>query len=110
MAFFTLSPLTIRVAAELLAALGMRQTHYPGIGGFLLGQLAVHSSIVSRGIGSALVIRAAQIARDESQVVGGAFLAVDPQEESLVPWYERLGFVRLSPGRRRMVLPFHRVP
>ena len=42
--------------------------------------------------------------------VGGAFLAVDPQEESLVPWYERLGFIRLSADRRRMVLPFHRIP
>ena len=110
LAYFTLSPVTVRVVPALLAALGLTQVSYPGLGGFLLGQLGVHTSISRRGVGKSLVMSAAQIARTESQVVGGSFVAVDPQDEDLVNWYADLGFERLAPERRRMVLPFSRVP
>jgi GNAT superfamily N-acetyltransferase len=109
-AYFTLSPITVPIASGLLEKLGLTQISYQRIGGYLLGQLGVHENIAGKGIGSALVMRAAEIARNESKVVGGAFLAVDPQDEELIAWYEKLGFVRLSADKRRMILPFQRVP
>ena len=109
-AYFTLSPLTIRVEPTLLASLGTAAVPYPTIGGFLLGRLGVATRIQGRGVGEALVMRAAQIAKREASYVGGVFLAVDPKDERLVRWYARLGFVSLGGGKRRMVLPLSAVP
>lgn len=107
-AFFTMSPVTVRVEGTLLSALGIGTVPYPSLGGFLLGRLGVHSAFQRAGIGAALVMRAAQIAKR-------AFLAVDPKGddaltgERLVAWYAALGFVRLG-GGSRMILPFSAVP
>lgn len=115
-AFFTMSPVTVRVEGTLLSALGIGTVPYPSLGGFLLGRLGVHSAFQRVGIGAALVMRAAQIAKSEAVVVGGAFLAVDPKGddaltgERLAAWYAALGFVRLGGGTRRMLLPFSAVP
>lgn len=108
--YFTLSPITVRVETSLLAALGLGDAPYAAIGGFLLGRLGVDSSLQRRGIGEALVMRAAQIAKREAELVGGAFLAVDPKTDELVTWYARLDFVRLGTRTRQMVLSFGRVP
>ncbi|MGH7711131.1 MAG: GNAT family N-acetyltransferase [Gemmatimonadaceae bacterium] len=115
-AYFTMSPVTVRVEGELLTTLGIGSVPYPSLGGFLLGRLGVHSALQGAGIGAALVMRAAQIAKSEAEVVGGAFLAVDPKTvdaskgERLVQWYADLGFVQLGERTRRMILPFSAVP
>jgi GNAT superfamily N-acetyltransferase len=109
-AFFTLSPITVRVDPSLLARLGMGDVPYPAIGGFLLGRLGVDSHLQGRGIGEALVMRAAQIAKHEARFVGGVFLAVDPKDDRLVQWYARQSFVALSSKTRRMILPLQAVP
>jgi GNAT superfamily N-acetyltransferase len=108
--YFTLSPVTVRVETALLSKLGIGAVPYPQIGGYLLGRLGVQTTFQNRSVGRALVMRAAQIAKDEAEVVGGAFLAVDPKTESLVQWYTALDFVRLSEKTRRMVLPFTAIP
>ena len=110
LAYFTLSPLTVRVEPALLAHLGIDTVPYPAISGFLLGRLGVHKRLQHRGIGEALVTRAAQLAKMEAEVVGGVFLAVDPKTEQLVSWYSRQDFVTLSGKTRRMVLPLRAVP
>jgi len=109
-AFFTLSPITVRVDPSLLARLGVGDVPYPAIGGFLLGRLGVATHLQGRGIGEALVMRAAQIAKREARFVGGVFLAVDPKDDRLVQWYVRQSFVALSSKSRRMVLPLQAVP
>jgi GNAT superfamily N-acetyltransferase len=109
-AYFTLSPLTVRVEPALVATLGLGAAPYPAIGGFLLGRLGVASALQRRGMGRSLVMRAAQIAKREAAVVGGAFLAVDPKTDTLVRWYAGQEFVRLAEKTRRMVIPLRAVP
>ncbi len=109
-AYFTLSPVTVRVESTLLTALDIGAAPYPVIGGFLLGRLGVTTSLQRRGIGEALVLRAAQIAKAEAAVVGGAFLAVDPKSDALQRCYTTQDFVALGAKSRRMLLPFHAVP
>jgi GNAT superfamily N-acetyltransferase len=108
-AFFTLSPIAVRIEPALLVHLQASEILYPAIGGFLLGRLGVDQRVQRNGIGEALVMRAAQIAKREATFVGGAFLAVDPKTDRLANWYASQDFVRLS-GSRRMVLPFDAVP
>jgi GNAT superfamily N-acetyltransferase len=78
-AYFTVSPVTVRVDGELLSALGIGTAPHTSLGGFLLGRLGVHKALQRAGIGAALVMRAAQTAKREAAIVGGAFLAVDPK-------------------------------
>lgn len=110
LAYFTLSPVMVRVDSSLLQCLGVGSVPYPSIGGFLLGRLGVHRSLHRRGIGEALVMRAAQIAKHEAELVGGAFLAVDPKTDDLVRWYSKQDFFPLGGKTRRMILPFRSVP
>ena len=58
----------------------------------------------------ALVMRAAQIAKQEASIVGGMFLAVDPKDDRLVTWYAKQDFLRLGQRTRRMILPLGEVP
>lgn len=108
--YFTLSPLTIRIDAVVLAALGLEGLPYSAIGGFLLGRLGVDLPLQGKGVGEALVIRAAQIAKQESERVGGAFLAVDPKSDRLIAWYARLEFIALGGRSGRMILPLTAIP
>lgn len=109
-AYFTLSPLAIRVEPALLERLRIGTAPYPAIGGFLLGRLGVATRFQRQGIGEALVMRAGQIAKQEAKVVGGMFLAVDAKDERLTTWYGRQDFAALGPRTRRMVLPLRAVP
>ena len=109
-AHFTLSPVGVRVEPALLRGLGVVSVPYPMIGGFLLGRLGFASSLQRRGVGEALVARAAQIAKREAAVVGGTFLAVDPKADALVRWYAKQDSARLGEKVRRMVLPLSAVP
>ena len=109
-AYFTLSPVGVRVEPVLLKSLRMLSAPYPVIGGFLLGRLGVASAPQRAGVGKALVMRAAQIAKREATIVGGTFLAVDPKTDALVRWYALQDFVRLGEKTRRMILASSAVP
>jgi predicted N-acetyltransferase YhbS len=108
--YFTLSPITVRVEPSLLASLGLEAVPYASISGFLLGRLGIAVHLQGRGIGEALVMRAAQITQREAEIVGGVFLAVDPKDDRLARWYSRQAFVALPGKRGRMVLPLQAVP
>lgn len=108
--YFTLAPLAVRVEPSFLVSLGVGAVPYPSIGGFLLGRLGVATALQGRGIGEALVMRAAQIAKREAGFVGGVFLAVDPKDDRLMQWYAMQSFVALGGKGRRMVLPLRAVP
>jgi GNAT superfamily N-acetyltransferase len=102
--FFSLSPTSIRVAEPLLTKLGLPAVPYPTLGGFLLGRLGVQEESQGKGIGAALVAVAIEYAETGRLGVGGAFVALDAEEEELVPFYTRLGFDRLYPGKLRMIM------
>lgn len=102
-AYFTLSMVTIPVDPNIMRVAG--RIPYKQVGALLLGRLGVAAQHQSAGLGSALVERAVEIARRVAQDVGGNALVVDPKDDDLVAWYERLSFVRLSPQRRRMIRP-----
>lgn len=102
--FFTLSPLSIRIDPRILAALGLGTVPYPSVGGYLLGRLGVDAHYQRRGMGQALVAVAIVQARQGRTGTGGVFIAVDPKDDSLVRWYERLGFIRLGLHTRRAVM------
>jgi GNAT superfamily N-acetyltransferase len=103
--FYTLSPLTLRLDANVLSALRLTAA-YPVVGGYLLGRLGVAQSAQGGGLGGLLVERAIATALRARSETGGVFLAVDAKDDRLVQWYLRLGygFVELSPGRRRLAL------
>ena len=102
--FFSLSPLSIKVAEPLLARLGLKDVPYPSLGGFLLGRLGVQKKLQGKHIGSSLVAAAIDYAETGKLGVGGAFIALDAEEENLVPFYARLGFQRLHPEKLRMIM------
>lgn len=102
--FFTLSPLSIRIDPRVLAALGLGSVPYPSVGGYLLGRLGVDRSYQRRGIGQAFVAVAIAQARNGREDTGGVFIAVDAKDDSLVRWYERLGFSRFGQQTHRCVM------
>jgi ribosomal protein S18 acetylase RimI-like enzyme len=105
-AYLTLSPLSIPLTPAVLAALGVGSVPYRAVGGYLLGRLGVAARLQGQALGTDLVAAAIKIARVVRTDVGGALLAVDPKNDKLLAWYERLdfGFRRLDPGKRRIIL------
>lgn len=103
--FFTLSPLSIPISPSLTAFIKLSATPYPAVGGYLIGRLGVASHQQGQQFGDVLVFAAIQRARLAGINSAGAFVAVDPKNDQLVEWYERLGFNRLDlhPKKRRMV-------
>lgn len=104
--YFTLSPLSVPLTPTVLATLGLESVPYRAVGGYLLGRLGVAMRLQRQDLGRDLIAAATKIARQVRTDVGGAFLAVDPKNDKLLAWYERLdfGFQRLEPTRRRIVL------
>lgn len=105
-AYFTLSPLSIPLTPAVLAALSLGSVPYRAVGGYLLGRLGVAARLQGQGMGAELVAASIKIARNARADVGGSFLAIDPKNDKLLAWYERLdfGFRRLDPGKRRIIL------
>ena len=101
-AYFSLSPMSIRLDGRLLSALGIPKESipYPFVGGFLLGRLGVEKSYQGQGIGEALVAIAVERCRKQRDSTGGVFLAVDAKTDELIPYYVKLGFARIGEGRR----------
>lgn len=107
--YFTLSPLSVPLTTVVLAQLGLQPVPYRAVGGYLLGRLGVASHLQGQHLGAALVAAAIKMTQQARSEAGGAFLAVDPKNDELLEWYQRLdfGFRRLDPSsatKRRLVL------
>jgi GNAT superfamily N-acetyltransferase len=106
--FYTLSPVSVRLDKQLMAAVGITAP-YMSIGGWLLGRMGIAAQHQGQQYGTLLVasaIATAKRLRDES---AGPLLVVDPKHEKLMRWYQHLdfGFHRLMPTddrNRRLVM------
>lgn len=101
--FYTLSPASIDFSrAPALAKKGLARYDIPV---FRLGRLGVDGSMQGRGLGGALVLRAAarciRVARD----VGGVALLIDAISRRAARWYESYGAVALLDAPLSLLLP-----
>ena len=97
---------TEKLTPAILDTLGLGSAPYRAIGGYLLGRLGVAAHLQGQNLGRDLVAAVISIARGVRSQAGGAFLAVDPKNDKLLAWYERLdfGFQKLDPAKRRIIL------
>lgn len=71
----------------------------------LVARLAVSESVKGRGVGSLMLMDAmARCARVAGEI-GGVAIVVDALEESVVTFYERVGFKRFEPDALKMFIP-----
>jgi predicted N-acetyltransferase YhbS len=75
----------------------------------VLGRLAVDKSEQGRGLGSSLVSEAMRRAVQAATLVGARALVVHALDESLVAYYQSLGFTRFSPPSRTLYLPMRTI-
>ncbi len=71
----------------------------------LIGRLAVDRRFSGHGLGASLLQDAALRAVDVSRQIGSAAIVVHTRDETVVPFYERFGFSRLSGDRQTLILP-----
>ena len=106
--FYTLSPASIEYdRTPLLAKKGLGRYEVPV---YRLGRLAVDISVHGRGLGSALLLRAAHRCIRVASDVGGVALLIDAKnaknEEGVAQWYKGLGALQLLDTPLSLVLPF----
>ncbi len=101
--FYSISPGSIefaRVPASLTKKLGRYDVPV-----FRLGRLAVDRSVQGRGLGSDLLLAAAERALAVAAEVGGVALAIDAKDERAARWYERFGALALLDDPLKLILP-----
>lgn len=106
--FFSLSPVSVRIAPQVLEA-NQLDVPYAQIGGWLLGRMGLAERHQGGNVGAAVVAEAIRQAKRLQDATAGVFLVVDPKNDRLLAWYEALefGFKRADPGnpkQRRLVL------
>jgi GNAT superfamily N-acetyltransferase len=101
--FYTLSPASIEYSrTPALAKKGLARYDVPV---FRLGRLAVDRSVQGRGLGGALLLRAADRCIRVSQDVGGVALLIDAKNDRAARWYESYGALRMDDAPLSLVLP-----
>ena len=101
--FYTLSPASLEYArTPALAKKGLARYDVPV---FRLGRLAVDKTAQSRGLGGALLLRAADRCIRVAQDVGGVALLIDAKNDRAARWYESYGALRLDDAPLALVLP-----
>jgi GNAT superfamily N-acetyltransferase len=101
--FYTLSPASLEYArTPALAKKGLARYEVPI---FRLGRLAVDSTVQGRGLGGALLLRAAERCSRVAQDVGGVALLIDAKNDRAAAWYESYGALRLEDAPLSLVLP-----
>ena len=101
--FYTLSPASLEYArTPALAKKGLARYDVPL---FRLGRLAVDLSVQGRGLGGALLLRAADRCLRVAQEVGGVALLIDAKSDRAAQWYEGYGALRLADAPLSLVLP-----
>jgi ribosomal protein S18 acetylase RimI-like enzyme len=101
--FYTLSPASLEYSrTPALAKKGLGRYDVPV---FRLGRLAVDNAVQGRGLGGALLLRAAARCIRVAQDVGGVALLIDAKNERAARWYEAYGAMRLEDAALSLVLP-----
>uniref|UniRef100_Q07RJ6 GCN5-related N-acetyltransferase n=1 Tax=Rhodopseudomonas palustris (strain BisA53) TaxID=316055 RepID=Q07RJ6_RHOP5 len=101
--FYTLSPASLDYArTPAVAKKGLARYDVPV---FMLGRLAVDQHEQGRGLGSALLLRAAERCIRVAQHVGGVALLIDAKNDRAASWYESYGALRLADAPLSLVLP-----
>jgi GNAT superfamily N-acetyltransferase len=101
--FYTLSPASLEYArTPALAKKGLARYDVPV---FRLGRLAVDQTMQGRGLGGALLLRAADRCIRVAQDVGGVALLIDAKNDRAARWYESYGALRLLDAPLSLVLP-----
>jgi GNAT superfamily N-acetyltransferase len=101
--FYTLSPASLDYArTPALAKKGLGRYDVPV---FRLGRLAVDTTVQGRGLGGALLLRAADRCIRVAQNVGGVALLIDAKNDRAANWYESYGALRLEDAALSLVLP-----
>jgi GNAT superfamily N-acetyltransferase len=102
--FYTLSPASIEFnRTPALTKKGLARYDVPV---FRLGRLAVDRSVQGRGLGGALLLRAADRCMRAAREVGGVALLIDAKNERVAQWYQTYGAVALVDTPLSLVLPF----
>jgi len=101
--FYTLSPASLDYArTPALARKGLARYDVPV---FRLGRLAVDRTVQRRGLGGALLLRAADRCIRVANDVGGVALLIDAKNNRAAQWYESYGALRLEDAPLSLVLP-----
>ena len=101
--FYTLSPASLDYArTPALAKKGLARYDVPV---FRLGRLAVDRTVQGRGLGGALLLRAADLCIRVAQDVGGVALMIDAKHDRAARWYESYGALRLEDAPLSLLLP-----
>ncbi len=101
--FTTLSPASLEYSrTPVLAKKGLARYDVPV---FRLGRLAVDKTVQGRGLGGALLLRAADRCIRVAQDVGGVALLIDAKNDRAARWYESYGALRLDDAPLSLVLP-----
>jgi GNAT superfamily N-acetyltransferase len=101
--FYTLSPASLDYArTPALAKKGLARYDVPV---FRLGRLAVDRTMQGRGLGGALLLRAAHRCIRVAAHVGGVALLIDAKSDRAARWYESYGAPRLDDAPLSLALP-----
>ena len=101
--FYTLSPASLDFArTPALAKKGVARYDVPV---FRLGRLAVDMTMQGRGLGGALLLRAAHRCIRVADEVGGVALLIDAKNDGAARWYEGYGALALADAPLSLVLP-----
>jgi GNAT superfamily N-acetyltransferase len=101
--FYTLSPASLDYSrTPALAKKGLARYDVPV---FRLGRLAVDKSVEGRGLGGALLLRAADRCIRVAHDVGGVALLIDAKNDRAARWYESYGALPLIDAPLSLVLP-----
>ena len=101
--FYTLSAASLEFArTPALAKKGLARYDVPV---FRLGRLAVDRGVQGRGLGGALLLRAADRCIRVAHDVGGVALLIDAKNDRAARWYESYGALRLEDAPLSLVLP-----
>ena len=101
--FTTLSPASIEYSRT--PALAKKGLARYDVLVFRLGRLAVDRTVQGRGLGGALLLRAADRCLRVAQDVGGVALLIDAKNDRAAGWYESYGALHMDDAPLSLVLP-----
>jgi GNAT superfamily N-acetyltransferase len=101
--FYTLSPASLDYART--PALAKKKLARYEVPMFRLGRLAVDTSVQGRGLGGALLLRAADRCMRVAAEIGGVALLIDAKNERAADWYRTYGALALEDAPLSLVLP-----